>query len=109
MYLKDAIRPNVGLELYSVVSPIGEPTWLNLEVAIFAKIDSSEVESRMSSRPAANTWFFVGGTQGGAFDAINVVSDSRIRFLQTAVGKRHPFRLDMIASMLQRLCVFHLC
>jgi hypothetical protein len=53
-----------------------------------------------------DTWIFIGGLQG-AFDAIHVVSNERIRFVQLTVGLTHSFKLNIITVLMKELLVKH--
>ena len=94
--LKEASNPGLHLTVEiggaNVALPVG-----NL---IFC--DASEVQSHLERRLDPETWIYVAGRQG-AFDAIHVVSDTHLRFVQVTAGKSHTFYLDVIDVLLQQL------
>lgn len=62
--------------------------------------DAGEIVSVLKNPLVPNTWLFVAGRQG-AFDAVHVVSATHQRFVQSVVGIKHSFKLDIIERLLR--------
>ena len=69
-----------------------------LEVsAVQLCVGSAQVAALPQTRQAADTWIFVAGRQG-AFDAVHIVSNTHIRFVQITAGKSHTFKLKALIN-----------
>lgn len=81
-----------------------------LPVSRFLEIRPDELDStgrlnellRNKATYQHNTWIFIGGRQG-AFDAIHLVTNNRIRFVQVTAGHRHSFKLNVVDSLMRNL------
>jgi hypothetical protein len=76
-------------------------TFVPFAVGTVVPCDARDLEYILKQRLLPDTWLFVAGRQG-AFDAVHVVSDTRIRFVQATAGGSHAFYLDIIDALLRR-------
>jgi hypothetical protein len=94
--LSEASKPGQSLTLFcghtSVLFPV--------ENLIFC--EAAELLDILGARLPPNTWIFIAGRQG-VFDAIHVLSDTHIRFIQVTAGTSHIFYLDIIDTLLRKL------
>ena len=58
----------------------------------------------LAGQHADNTWIFIAGRQG-AFDAIHIVSNTHIRFVQVTGGKKHSFKLHILDETMKALAL----
>ena len=75
---------------------------IEYQVKRLIKCNANELEETLRDNLEADAWIFV-CEQQGAFDAVHVVSQTHIRFVQATVGQKHSFYLDIIDSLLRKL------
>ena len=78
----------------------GKSISLNVYQVIFC--DSEEVLDLLRDFQNPNTWMFVADPRG-ALDAVHVVSNTHIRFVQVTAGTSHTFKLHILDSMMTAL------
>jgi len=73
---------------------------LNVSSVIFC--EAGKVSEMLKVRHDPDTWIFIAGRQG-AFDAIHVVSNTHIRFVQVTAGKTYSFKLHILHEFMTKL------
>lgn len=75
---------------------------ISLAVSSVLFCEGGDVLEMLKTHHDPDTWIFIAGRQG-AFDAIHVVSNTHIRFVQVTAGKRHSFKLDILDGFMTTL------
>lgn len=98
--LTEATNPGRSLVLRSHT---GQQKTLQVSQVIPCSNESQvEATLRARARLARNSWLFIAGRQG-AFDAVRIISETHIRFVQVTAGASHMFKISILDSLLRRL------
>lgn len=78
----------------------GETGNISYPVQQVIPCEAGDIVNVLKNPLVPNTWIFVAGRQG-AFHAVHVVSATHQRFVQSTVGVKHSFKLDIIERLLR--------